>query len=99
MSRPTKIQQTIDQLRSSSINNAKSSLYDNAFDELCGWLKDLLYTGVLVPMVNVQEKYREVLQLRNETVMESMLRTSSIRDRLITKFGEKVLFTKINNLN
>ena len=47
-------------------------------------------------MVNVQVKYREILELRSEAFTESMLRITSIRDRLIAKFGDKALFTKIS---
>ena len=59
-------------------------------------MKDLLLIGVLVPMVNVQERYREALQLGNEAATESMRCATSIRDRLITKFGHNILFTKIS---
>jgi hypothetical protein len=85
-------------LAPSLINNQKSFLYENSFDELCGWLKDLLKTGALISLITVQEKYQEFLQSRNETITEAILRTTSIRDRLNTKFREKILFTKVNNL-
>ncbi|CAF3913624.1 unnamed protein product [Rotaria sp. Silwood1] len=90
------VKKSADQLTSSLTNNMKFCLYQNSFDELCGWLKNLLQSGLLISMINVQEKYRELLRSRNETITESILRTTSIRDRLKTKFGEKILFTKTN---
>jgi hypothetical protein len=45
----------------------------------------------------VKEKYQEILQLRNEIITEGMIRTTSIRDRLHTKFKNRILFTKVNN--
>ena len=34
---------------------------------------------------------------RNETIIEGMIRTTSLRGHLYTKFKNRVLFTKINN--
>ncbi|CAF1656542.1 unnamed protein product, partial [Rotaria sordida] len=75
----------------------KSFLYDDSFSELCGWLENLLRGGFLVSLVMVKEKYEEILQLRNEMITEGMIRTTSIRDRLHTKFKNRILFTKVSN--
>ncbi|CAF1463132.1 unnamed protein product [Rotaria sordida] len=75
----------------------KSFLYDDSFSELCGWLENLLRGGFLVSLVIVKEKYEEILQLRNEMITEGMIRTTSIRDRLHTKFKNRILFTKVSN--
>jgi len=75
----------------------KSSLYDNSFSELCGWLRSLLRGGLLVSLMSVKEKYEEILQSRNEPITEGIIRTTSIRDRLHTKFKDRILFTKLNN--
>src|SRR4051812_894899 len=76
---------------------SKQSLYENAFDELCGWLIDLLQHGALISLIKIQEKYQELLRLRNETITETMLRTTSIRERLKTRFKQKILFSKLSN--
>lgn len=45
----------------------------------------------------VKDKYQEIVQSRNQSIIEGMIRTKSIRDRLQTKFEDRILFTKLNN--
>ena len=62
------------------------------------WLVERFIENKCINIFNyIQEKYKEFLKLRNETITDSILRTTSIRDRLSTRFREKILFTKINN--
>jgi hypothetical protein len=75
----------------------RSSLYEDGFSELCGWLESYLHDGFLISLVMVKEKYQEILQSRNQSITEGMVRTKSIRDRLQTKFQTRILFTKLNN--
>ena len=75
----------------------KSSLYEDSFSELCGWLENLLCTGVIISLVTVTDKYKKIVQSRNEPITESNIRTTSVRDRLRTKFKNRILFTKLNN--
>ena len=77
--------------------DAGSRLFANGFDELCEWLFNLLEGGLLVPMTEVAVEYERILNRRNETCTESMLRTSSIRHRFEVKYGEMLHFDKLNN--
>jgi hypothetical protein len=45
----------------------------------------------------VKKKYQEILESRKDPITEGIIRTSSIRARLHTKFKDQILFTKINN--
>ncbi|CAF1392249.1 unnamed protein product, partial [Didymodactylos carnosus] len=74
----------------------KSSLYSNAFDELCGWLEDRIQTDVLIPLTTMQNKYHHLLQQRNEQLTEAIVRTSAIRGRLESKYGDRLFFTQLS---
>ncbi|CAF1280596.1 unnamed protein product [Didymodactylos carnosus] len=78
------------------IDEEGSHLYENGFEELTGWLIDLLRKGVLVLMTDVKTQYAVILHRRNELVSDAVLRVDSIRSRLTTRFGNKLFFTKLN---
>ena len=77
--------------------DAATRLFENAFDELCGWLFNLLEDGSLVPMVEIATQYELILKRRSEVCTESMLRTAHIRDRLEVRFERELHFEKRSN--
>ena len=77
--------------------DAASRLFANGFEELCGWLFDLLENGTIVPMVEVATEYEKILCRRKETCTESMLRTTCIRERLVAKYDDILHFQKLSN--
>jgi hypothetical protein len=72
-------------------------LFTDGFDELCEWLMDLLEKGFFVPLVAIGSQYKDILERRDETFTDSMLRTTNIRNRLNARFPEKLHFEKITN--
>ncbi|CAF4064432.1 unnamed protein product [Rotaria sp. Silwood2] len=72
-------------------------LYSNGFDELCAWLLSIVRTGSLVSMGDIAEEYKLILNRRQERITNGMLRTTSIRSRLINKLGNILHFEKISN--
>ncbi|CAF0992644.1 unnamed protein product, partial [Didymodactylos carnosus] len=74
----------------------KSSLYPDGFEEMCGWLEDTLRTGALISLTKIQEIFQHLSQHRNEPLSQSTLRTTSIRERLNQRYGDKLHFTKLS---
>ncbi|CAF0968952.1 unnamed protein product, partial [Didymodactylos carnosus] len=77
-------------------DNQISSLYRTGFDELCGWLEDILKTNFLLSMTTIQEQYRTILRRRHEPVTELIVRTSAIQDRITTRYGNQIKFETIS---
>ncbi|CAF3347405.1 unnamed protein product [Rotaria sp. Silwood2] len=72
-------------------------LYSNGFDELCGWVLAILYSGSLISLIDVAAQYEKIMKCRKEQFTMHMLRTTCIRDRLKNKFGDSLHFEKISN--
>ncbi|CAF1612425.1 unnamed protein product, partial [Didymodactylos carnosus] len=74
----------------------RTRLYNDPFDELGGWLFEMLRTGVLISMTEVQNKYMCILRRRNQPSTEAIVRTTAIRARLVTIYGNELHFTTLN---
>ncbi|CAF3305789.1 unnamed protein product [Rotaria sp. Silwood2] len=73
------------------------SLFSNGFDELCSWLIEILYSGLIVSMVDISIEYETIIKQRNEKLKPNMCRTSCIQDRLKFKYGDLLHFVKKSN--
>ncbi|CAF4422575.1 unnamed protein product, partial [Didymodactylos carnosus] len=73
-------------------NSSGLVIYESPFDELCDWLTDILSTGTIVSMTAIQKKYTEILNFRNKTITESIVRSLYIRKRLENRFPNLLHF-------
>ncbi|CAF3810316.1 unnamed protein product, partial [Rotaria magnacalcarata] len=72
--------------------------YSNSFEELCVWLLSVLHDGFVVALKDIAKQYEDILNRHQEKITLHMLRTTSIRDRLMNKFGDRLCFDKLSNL-
>ena len=71
-----------------------SHMFPTAFDELCSWIMELLYSGWIVSLMNVSTEYKIISERRKENQKPNMFRTASIQTRLKTKYGDLLRFEK-----
>ncbi|CAF1154261.1 unnamed protein product, partial [Didymodactylos carnosus] len=76
-----------------------TQLYNDPFEELCGWLFCLLETGTLVPMHQVKNTYINILHRWDHEATEATVRQSRIRARLEKIYNDQLLFTTVNKLS
>ncbi|CAF1012305.1 unnamed protein product [Didymodactylos carnosus] len=67
-------------------------IFESAFDELCDWLIGILNTGTIVSMMTIQQKYSQILNLRNNKITDSIVRPLYIRKRLENRFCDLLHF-------
>ncbi|CAF4962937.1 unnamed protein product, partial [Rotaria socialis] len=71
--------------------------YSNSFEELYVWLLSVLHDGFVVALKDIAKQYEDILNRHQEKITLHMLRTTSIRDRLMNKFGDRLYFDKLSN--
>src|SRR4051812_1109369 len=65
-------------------------VFEDAFGELAFWLLKKLKEGYIVPMKTIKVEYQRIRDDWDEPDAAGILRTASIRLRLISKFGNDI---------
>ncbi|CAF5010295.1 unnamed protein product, partial [Rotaria sp. Silwood1] len=82
----------------SSGTNDRSLIYDSPINELHAWLKSTLRDGRLIPLIDAQHFYNQIIKSYNhhEHQLDSNIRCDSIRKQLESKFPNHYHFETVS---
>ncbi len=73
-------------------NTQDANAYENAFGELCSWLRKELERDGIIAMRDIKSYFEDILCRRNASLSSYGLLGSSIRARLKSKFRDDLIF-------